>query len=77
MSANIFDKLLLSPTTYKPMPENDYRYYHCVKEDGKEAYNCRLVTTTQKLVPVHPSIPRDWDPMMVGQFLGAPVKFVK
>lgn len=80
MSGNIFDILLLSPDTdkvHKPMPDIKYRYYHCVKENNTITYTCRLVTNTQKLVPVHPGLPIHMDRAMLENYLQFPVNITK
>ena len=76
MEENIFDKLFLIPDQVAPAK---YVYYHCVKEEKKDAYECRLVTNIQKVIPVPRDkyVTKDMDHAFLAKVLNAPVKIVK
>jgi len=76
MDENIFDKLFLIPN---PVAPAKHVYYHCVKEEKKDSYECRLVTNIQKVIPVPRDkyATKDMDHAFLVKVFNAPVKVVK
>ena len=76
MDENIFDKLFLIP---HPVAPTKYVYYHCVKEEKKDPYECRLVTNIQKVIPVTRDkyVTKDMDHAFLAKVLNAPVKIIR
>jgi hypothetical protein len=77
MDENIFDKLFLIPDSVAP---TKHVYYHCVKEEKSDGYECRLaVTNIQKLIPVPRDkyATKDMDHAFLEKVFNAPVKIVK
>ena len=76
MDENIFDKLFLIPGS---VASTKHVYYHCVKEEKKDAYECRLVTNIQKVIPVPRDkyATKDMDHAFLEKVFNTPVKIVK
>jgi hypothetical protein len=76
MDKNIFDKLFL---TLDPVTPTKNAYYHCVKEEQKDIYECRLVKNIQKviMVPSHKYTTKHTDCVFLAKVLNAPVNIIK
>jgi len=52
------------------------RYYHCIKMENKDLYECKDVPGIHRIIPVYADIPVSKDIIVLEGVLRAPVKIV-